>query len=140
MNDDTSESVSFRFRPNEHLKKKAEFDRVYTRKRSVSDSWLIVYACENELPYARIGLSVAKKILPLAKDRNRLRRLYREAFRLTRHELPTGLDLVLIPRREEIPSLEILMNILPRLVRAVSKKLTASTPVPPTKAVERGES
>ena len=52
-----------------------------------------------------------------AVHRNRLRRLYREAFRLTRHEMPTGLDLVLVPRRPEQPTLEELKRALPRLVR-----------------------
>jgi ribonuclease P protein component len=55
--------------------------------------------------------------------RNRLRRLYREAFRLTRHEMPVGLDLVLIPRRPEPPPLEELKQALPRLVRNVGRRL-----------------
>src|SRR5262245_5668167 len=120
---ETPEPVSFRFRPHEHLRRKKDFDRVYARRRSVSDPWLIVYACENGLPHLRLGLSVSSKKLPLATDRNRLRRLYREAFRLTRHEMPTGLDLVLIPRHgDELPPLETLRNVLPRLVRAVARK------------------
>ena len=85
------------FRPHEHLRRPADFQLVYDRRRSVSDDWLIVYACENDLPYLRLGLSVSLKVGG-AVQRNRLRRLYREAFRLTRHEMPTGLDLVLIPR------------------------------------------
>ena len=78
----------------------ADFRRVYDRRRSVSDDWLIVYACPNGLPHLRLGLSVSRKV-GQATHRNRLRRLYREAFRLTRHEMPVGLDLVLIPRRPE---------------------------------------
>ena len=52
-----------------------------------------------------------------AHHRNRLRRLYREAFRLSRHELPVGLDLVLIPRKSEAPPLEPLKASLVKLVR-----------------------
>jgi ribonuclease P protein component len=51
-----------------------------------------------------------------------LRRLYREAFRLTRQEMPTGLDLVVIPRHAE-PSLEQLRLSLPRLVSQVARRL-----------------
>jgi ribonuclease P protein component len=83
---------------------------------------LIVYACENGLPYLRLGLSVSRK-MGGAVQRNRLRRLYREAFRLTRHEMPVGLDLILIPRRPEPPSLAELKQALPRLVRQTARKL-----------------
>src|SRR6184192_522009 len=113
---------SFGFRPAEHLRRPSDFRRVYERRRSVSDGWLIVYACENGLPHLRVGLSVSRKF-GQATHRNRLRRLYREAFRLTRHEMPVGLDLVLIPRRPEEPPLEELKRALPRLVRQLARKL-----------------
>lgn len=113
---------TFRFRPHEHLRRPADFQRVYDRRRSVSDHWLIVYACENGLTYLRLGLSVSRKYGP-ATRRNRLRRLYREAFRLTRSQMPTGYDLVLIPRRPEEPTLEELMRSLPRLVRNVVRRI-----------------
>lgn len=122
--------LSFRFRPCEHLRRAKDFQRVYDRRRSVSDQWLIVYACENGLPHLRLGLSVSRKQGP-AVHRNRMRRLYREAFRLTKHEMPAGIDLILIPRRPDLPELEVLKNVLPRLVRAVAKKLELS-PVTPT--------
>ena len=126
---------SFRFRKQEHLRRTTDFRRVYDRRRSASDRWLIVYACENALDHNRIGLSVSRKV-GQATHRNRLRRLYREAFRLTRHEMPTGLDLVLIPRSSEEPTLEDLKASLPKLVRHVALKLAGearrSSPPPPT--------
>ena len=51
----------FRFRPHEHLRRPADFRRVFERRRSVSDAWLIVYGCENGLPHLRLGLSVSRK-------------------------------------------------------------------------------
>jgi ribonuclease P protein component len=124
---------SFRFRPHEHLRRTKDFRLVYDRRRSVSDQWLIVYGRENGLPYLRLGMSVSRKVGP-APHRNRLRRLYREAFRLTRHEMPVGLDVVLIPRRHDLPDLEDLKQSLPKLVRQVSRKLLgeqASAPASP---------
>jgi ribonuclease P protein component len=114
--------TSFAFRPHEHLRRPSDFRRVYERRRSASDGWLIVYACPNDLPFLRLGLSVSRKF-GQATHRNRLRRLYREAFRLTRHAMPTGLDLVLIPRKAEAPPLEELKHSLPRLVGQLARKL-----------------
>jgi ribonuclease P protein component len=117
-----SRAKPFAFRPHEHLRRPSEFRRVYERRRSASDGWLIVYACPNGLPHLRLGLSVSRKVGP-ATVRNRLRRLYREAFRLTRHEMPTGLDLVLIPRGPAEPPLAELKRSLPRLVGQLARKL-----------------
>lgn len=114
--------MSHHFRKHEHLRRPAEFERVYKRRRSASDDWLIVYACENSLPHLRLGLSVSRKVGGAVR-RNRLRRLYREAFRLSRHEMPTGLDLVLIPRKKEDPKLDMLIKALPRLVAQLARKL-----------------
>jgi ribonuclease P protein component len=110
------------FRKAEHLRRPSDFRRVYERRRSASDLWLLVYACENGLPHLRLGLSVSRKF-GHATLRNRLRRLYREAFRLTRSEMPVGLDLVLIPRASQEPKLDDLKRSLPRLVNQVARKL-----------------
>src|SRR5438093_11128369 len=114
--------IDRRFRAYEHLRRPADFQRVYDRRRSVSDGRLIVYACGNDLPYNRLGLSVSRKIGG-AVQRNRMRRLFREAYRLTKQDLPTGLDLVVIPRKSAEPSLAVLMETLPKLIAQVAKKL-----------------
>lgn len=129
---DAPESESFRFRPEEHIRRTKDFRRVYDHRRSVSDHWLVVYGLENGLPHSRLGLSVSKKF-GNAVHRNLLRRLYREAFRLTRNYLPVGIDLVLIPRRPDEPTLAVLMQSLNKLVISVAKKLANDKkPEPPT--------
>lgn len=47
----------------------------------------------NGCDHARLGMIVPKRVLPRAVDRNRLRRLLREWFRLRQSEL-TGLDVI----------------------------------------------
>jgi ribonuclease P protein component len=81
-----------------------------------------MYGLPNGLPHCRLGLSVSRKVGG-AVVRNRWRRLLREAFRLCRRQLPTGLDLVLIPRPAAKAELTALLVSLPRLAGQLKKKL-----------------
>jgi ribonuclease P protein component len=54
-----------------------------------------VLAVRNGLSYARLGLAIAKKKLPAAPARNRLKRIIRESFRF-HHEQLAGLDIVVL--------------------------------------------
>ena len=79
----------------------------------------------------RVSARLARNIPAVAAVqrwiRNRLRRLYREAFRLTKHDMPVGLDLVVIPRKAEEPAFAELKRSLPRLVQQVARKLGRET-------------
>ncbi len=95
---------------------------MFQRKCSVADELLVVYGCDSGLPHARIGLVVSRKV-GNAVVRNRWKRLLREAFRLSRVDLPSGVDLVVVPRREAEPALDVLMQSLPGLARRVARRL-----------------
>ncbi|MCI0701249.1 MAG: ribonuclease P protein component [Planctomycetia bacterium] len=112
------------FPQSRRMKTPEEFDHCYKRKRSASDGVLIVYACENGLAHPRLGCSVSKKV-GNAVVRNRYKRLFREAFRLTQHDLPTGVDFILIPRPGEEPTLEALKESLVKLAKQAAKKLNS---------------
>jgi ribonuclease P protein component len=114
--------MNLTFPQTHRMKTPAEFERCYARKRSASDGVLIVYACENNLPHPRLGCSVSKKV-GNAVVRNRYKRLFREAFRLTQHELPVGVDLILIPRPGDEPTLDALKASLVKLAQQAAKKL-----------------
>jgi ribonuclease P protein component len=94
----------FRFPKSARLLCGEDFERVFARKRSASDAVLVVYACENTLGTTRLGLAVSRKVGG-AVQRNRWKRLIREAFRLNRVELPEGLDLIVLPKSAGKPSL-----------------------------------
>lgn len=82
---------------------------------------MVVYAVANELPYSRLGLSVGRKH-GTAVQRNRIKRLLREAYRLERPQLPAGLDLVVVPRQGNEWTLEKARASLVAAVRQVDKR------------------
>jgi ribonuclease P protein component len=110
------------FRPHERIKNPADFKRAFDRKRSASNDAIIVYGVENGLEYCRLGLSVSKKRVRRAHDRNRVKRALREAFRLAKAELPVGIDLVIVPRGGTVGFAEVRVA-LPELARAVARRL-----------------
>ncbi|MDR0599644.1 MAG: ribonuclease P protein component [Treponema sp.] len=87
--------VDRRFRRREHLKKKVEIAGVFKKGRAVSCSGAKLFFLNNELPHNRVVITFARKY-GNAVERNRARRLNREAYRLMRENLKTGYDLVIL--------------------------------------------
>jgi ribonuclease P protein component len=80
-----------------------DFARVYAEGSRAKCGTMTVCVRANGLDCTRLGLSVGKRCWKNAVKRNRVRRVFREAFRLSLAELPQGLDVVVIastPRLE----------------------------------------
>jgi len=81
------------------LNKRAQYVLVYQQGRTWADSLLVMKAMSNGLNSSRCGLSVTKKV-GKAVQRNRVKRLLREIFRL--QSVKPGWDIVFIARRDAV--------------------------------------
>jgi ribonuclease P protein component len=84
----------FRLHRRQRITSRREFESAFELRCRVGDRCLTVYTASNERPFARLGISVGKR-LGNAVVRNREKRRLREAFRLRQHELPP-VDLVCV--------------------------------------------
>lgn len=75
-----------------------QFKYVFQQPLRASTPEVTILARANALNHPRLGLTVAKKHLKRAHDRNRIKRLSRESFRLLQHQLP-AYDFVLVAKQ-----------------------------------------
>jgi ribonuclease P protein component len=85
------------FPPHKRLLRKSEFDAAYARGRRFGNGFFAVTATSNEKQGARLGMAVAVRTAGNAVERNRIRRIIRDSFRLHQHSLP-AVDLVVSAR------------------------------------------
>lgn len=85
------------FRPAEHVRKRAEFERIYQTGFKRHGRLMTLFTKAREDGVARLGIAATRK-MGGAVERNRAKRVVREVFR---HHKPAGaIDVVVIPRRE----------------------------------------
>ena len=111
-------SFSNRFR----LRRSAEFRRVMDHGKRVGDVRLQIWALPNQLDYSRLGLVVGRRH-GNAVQRNRIKRVLREAFRLSRDRLPCGLDLACAPRAGRGIELQGMIESLTKLAKRLANDL-----------------
>ena len=82
----------------ESLKKNQDFRNVYKNGRSCANKYLVMYILENNTDKNRLGISASKKV-GNSVIRHRFARLVRESYRLHENIFNSGLDIVVVARK-----------------------------------------
>lgn len=85
-----------RFRKHQHIRQRADFQKVYDRGRKHQGRYMMVFTLPRAGQATRLGIAATRK-MGIAVERNRAKRLVRELFR--HHPAPAGFDIVVVPRR-----------------------------------------
>ena len=134
--------VQFPFPSAFRIRRTKEYDRVFRegRKRSMGQATLV--SAPNGLDHSRLGI-LAGKAHGGAVVRNRVKRVFREAFRLGRPGLPAGFDFVVIARPlrqgwDLASASEVLRRLAPDVVRALEKQGRPASGPPPERSADAG--
>ena len=85
----------YSFDKKSRLLNKAAFDYVFSEAKKTTTKEFIILYRENNIGHARLGLAIAKKKVLKAHDRNYIKRLFRESFRI--NSLP-AVDIVILAK------------------------------------------
>ena len=83
----------------ESLEKNADFQNVYRNGKSYANKYLVMYVLENNKEINRLGISASKKV-GNSVVRHRFARLVRESYRLHENIFNSGLDIVVVARKD----------------------------------------
>ncbi|MFY8274606.1 ribonuclease P protein component [Pseudoalteromonas sp. SSDWG2] len=121
----------FRFSRELRLLTPSHYSRIFNEPARAATSLFTLLAKPNSLNHARLGLTVAKKNVKQANQRNRIKRIARESFRLHQHTLD-NIDIVLMVKRgiDERTNAEIRED-LDKLWRKINERCKPGYKPPP---------
>ena len=137
---------SFSFGRELRLLTPSHYSRIFQEPARAATPYFTLLAKSNNVGKPRIGLTVAKKRCKLACQRNRIKRLARESFRLNQHELD-NIDIVLMVKTGiDKQSNEALSDQLSKLWPKINERCKPGAPKPkpfkkrPTKKAKKPQS
>jgi ribonuclease P protein component len=90
--------VSEKFRKSDRILKRDVFRQVYEEGRKIQFRYFTAFVLPKETDGSRIGITTTRK-MGNSVERNRARRLIREAFRRNKWLVPQGVDIVINAKR-----------------------------------------
>ncbi|WDI79091.1 ribonuclease P protein component [Candidatus Purcelliella pentastirinorum] len=76
----------------------SEFKNILFKNNRIVTLFLNVYFNCNNLTFPRLGIIISKKVIRLSNDRNRVKRLLRESFRMNKKNI-RFIDFLIFPKR-----------------------------------------
>lgn len=98
---------NFGFPSCEHLKKQKDISELFNNGKPIYGNFIkTVFVKSDTVLLNRVAVSVAKRNFKKAVDRNRIKRLIRESYRLNKTIISklAGLDIMIIYTGKEIPT------------------------------------
>lgn len=91
----------FSFSKKFKLFKFSHFDLIFRKNKKIVFKELIIFWMKNKFKYPRIGIFLSRNIIRKSYQRNRIKRLIREFFRLNKRKI-SFVDLIILPKKEII--------------------------------------
>ena len=90
------------FGKEERIRKKRDYTRIYEQGERIYSRRFTLVVCPSPAGVTRLGTTVSKKA-GNAVQRNRIKRLLREFFRVNKSRLPASQDIVIIAKKGILP-------------------------------------
>ncbi len=109
------------FRKSQRILRSDQFGHILRGGKCVADDVLVLCALRSESGQPpRIGVTIPKKC-GSATIRNRWKRLIRESFRIQQHDLPTGYDFIVRPKKGAQADWILIKDSIPKLARRATQ-------------------